>query len=85
MAQQEWVSVGSIYQNSGPASLCCSLLMFGWVCTVVHTGAAQRAPRDPDLSPDPSVHSGTACNGQIGPSPTYHPKQSSPPSALVQL
>ena len=53
MAQQEWVTVGSIYQNSGPASLCCSSLMFGWVYKIVHTGASQHAPRDPHLSPDP--------------------------------
>ena len=45
--------VGSIYQNSGPASLCCSLLTFGGVCKVVHTGASQRAPGAPHLSPDP--------------------------------
>ena len=53
MAQQELVMVGSIYQNSGPASLCCSLLTFGWVSKFVHTGASQRAPGAPHLSPDP--------------------------------
>ena len=53
MTQQQWVTVGSIYQNCGPASLCCSLLTFGWVCKVVHTGASQRVPGAPHLSPDP--------------------------------
>ena len=78
--------VGSIYQNSGPASLCCSLLTFLAGSAKLYILVLPDVPLEPlTCRLTPSAFLRLACNGQLEPSPAYHPNQSSPPSALVRL